>query len=111
MNLIGYLKMDNNILVIDWDEDQAGFVINDMRFMNSCEVIDYETNGCYGCVSYFRCLIPNEEFLSFLDSLDYNEYHSLMYKSVFHSYYNDSDDMIFSDGFHPVMIGLECIHQ
>lgn len=111
-NLIGYTKMNgNNILVVDWEEDQAGFVVNNLRFMNSAEAINYEIEGSYGEVSYFRCLIPNDEFLGFVNLLHYYEYYSVFYKLIFHSYYDDDSEMIFCDEFHPVMLGLECIRR
>jgi len=105
-NSIGYIKMkENNILLVCWEQDQGGFIVFDMLFMNEYEAQKYEPR--HQMTTSFKCLIPEQQFNEFIDSLDTYEFHHLMYELVCYCEYNE-DTTIFHDEFHPVMVGLEC---
>lgn len=90
--------MRNQVLMIEWEEDQAGFIIYSVEVR---DVIDSNTidelykSSRIMCCDFFKCLVPGSEIIEYLDSIkDYSEYESLIYQILIY----DDEDLLLDVG-------------
>lgn len=90
--------MRNEVLMIEWEDDQAGFVVYsvEVHVVTDSNTIDNLFHSCntMSC-DVFKCLVPGAEIIEYLDSItDYNEYEHLIYKLIIY----EDDDLLLDLG-------------
>lgn len=90
--------MRNEVLMIEWEDDQAGFIVYGVEVHNitDSKSIDdlYNSSNTMSC-DVFKCLVPGAEILEYLNSIkDYSEYEHLIYKLIIY----EDDDLLLDLG-------------
>lgn len=90
--------MRNEVLMIEWEDDQAGFVVYsvEVHVVTDSNTIDnlFHSSNTMSC-DVFKCLVPGSEIIEYLNSItDYNEYEHLIYKLIIY----EDDDLLLDLG-------------